>query len=72
VVGPVVGTQGAGFLLGLKTRRPARDVQRELLEQYDILTGTSGDPHVVRILAPFVLREEHVAALRTALAALPE
>jgi acetylornithine/succinyldiaminopimelate/putrescine aminotransferase len=71
VVGPVVGTQGAGFLLGLKTRRPARDVQRELLEQHDILTGTSGDPHVVRILAPFVLREEHVAALRTALAALP-
>ena len=31
VVGPVVGTQGAGFLLGLRTRRPARDVQQELL-----------------------------------------
>ena len=72
VVGPVVATQGAGFLLGLRTRRPAKDVQRELLEHHDILTGTSGDPHVVRILAPFVLEARHVDALRTALASLPE
>ncbi len=70
VVGPVIGVQGAGFLTGLRTRRPAKDVQRELLER-DILTGTSGDPHVVRILAPFVLDETHVDALRDALAALP-
>jgi len=71
VVGPVVGTQGAGFLLGLRTRRPAKDVQRELLEQHDILTGTSGDPNVVRILAPYVLEAQHVEALRSALASLP-
>jgi acetylornithine/succinyldiaminopimelate/putrescine aminotransferase len=70
VVGPVVATQGAGFLLGLRTRRPAKDVQRELLER-DILTGTSGDPNVVRILAPYVLDEYHVAQLRDALASLP-
>ena len=70
VVGPVIGVQGAGFLTGLRTRRPAKDVQRELLER-DILTGTSGDPHVVRILAPFVLDETHIDALRDALAALP-
>jgi acetylornithine/succinyldiaminopimelate/putrescine aminotransferase len=71
VVGPVVATQGAGFLLGLRTRRPAKDVQRELLEQHAILAGTSGDPHVVRILAPFVLESSHVDTLRDALAALP-
>jgi acetylornithine/succinyldiaminopimelate/putrescine aminotransferase len=71
VVGPVTGTQGAGFLLGLRTRRPARDVQRELLEQHDILTGTSGDPHVVRVLAPYVLEPQHVEQLRDALASLP-
>jgi acetylornithine/N-succinyldiaminopimelate aminotransferase len=70
VTGPVVGTQGAGFLLGLRTRRPARDVQQELLAR-DILTGTSGDPHIVRILAPYVLESQHVEALRCALAALP-
>jgi len=70
IVGPVVAMQGAGFLAGLRTRRPARDVQRELLAR-DILTGTSGDPHVVRILAPFVLDASHVAQLAATLAALP-
>jgi acetylornithine/N-succinyldiaminopimelate aminotransferase len=65
-VGPVVGMQGAGLLLGLRTSRPAKDVQAELLEQ-DILTGTSGDPNVVRILAPFVLQSEHVDQLSGAL-----
>jgi acetylornithine/succinyldiaminopimelate/putrescine aminotransferase len=71
VTGPVTGTQGAGFLLGLRTSRPARDVQRELLEQHDILAGTSGDPQVLRILAPYVLESQHVAALRDALQSLP-
>jgi acetylornithine/N-succinyldiaminopimelate aminotransferase len=70
VVGPVTAVQGAGFLTGLRTRRPAKDVQRELLER-DILTGTSADAHVVRILAPYVLEERHVAQLSEALASLP-
>jgi len=70
VVGPVVATQGTGFLLGLRTSRPAKDVQRELLER-DVLTGTSADPHVVRILAPYVLESQHVEQLRDALSSLP-
>ncbi|MBK7251430.1 MAG: aspartate aminotransferase family protein [Gammaproteobacteria bacterium] len=68
-VGPVVGFQGAGFLLGLRLSRPAKEVQAALLER-DILTGTSGDPAVLRLLPPFVLQEEHVDLLREALAAL--
>jgi acetylornithine/succinyldiaminopimelate/putrescine aminotransferase len=70
IVGPVTGTQGAGLLLGLRTTRPAKDIQAELLK-LDVLTGTSGDPHVVRILAPFVLASEHVDQLAAALAKLP-
>jgi acetylornithine/succinyldiaminopimelate/putrescine aminotransferase len=66
LVGPVTGTQGAGLLLGLRTSRPAKAVQAELLE-LDILTGTSGDPNVLRILAPFVLESVHVQQLRDAL-----
>jgi acetylornithine/N-succinyldiaminopimelate aminotransferase len=66
MVGPVVGAQGAGLLLGLRTSRPAKDVQAELLK-HDILTGTSGDPNIIRILAPFVIGEEHVEQLRDAL-----
>ena len=70
IVGPVVGSQGAGFLLGLRTSRPAKAVQAELLE-HNILTGTSADPNILRILAPFVLQSAHVEQLRETLAALP-
>jgi acetylornithine/succinyldiaminopimelate/putrescine aminotransferase len=70
VVGPVKAHQGAGLLTGLITTRPAKDVQAELLEQR-ILTGTSSDPHVLRLLAPYILEEQHVDLLRDALAALP-
>ena len=69
VVGPVESVQGAGLLAGLRTRRPAKDVQRELLA-LDILTGTSADPNVVRVLAPYVLEQQHVDQLRDALASL--
>jgi acetylornithine/succinyldiaminopimelate/putrescine aminotransferase len=66
MVGPVIGAQGAGLLLGLRTSRPAKEIQAELLE-LDILTGTSADPNIVRILAPFVLESEHVDQLSAAL-----
>lgn len=69
VVGPVVDTQGAGLLLGLRTTRSAKEVQTELL-RLGILTGTSTDPNVLRILAPYVLQSEHVEQLRDALASL--
>ena len=68
-VGPVVGHQGAGFLHGLRTSRPAKEVQAALLAR-DILCGTSGDPNVVRLLPPYILREEHVDVLRAALVSL--
>ena len=67
VVGPVTAIQGAGFLLGLVCSRPAREIQAELLE-HDILAGTSADPHVLRLLPPFILESEHVARLAAALA----
>ena len=65
-VGPVTGIQGEGFLLGLRTTRPARGIVDELLTK-GILAGTSGDPNVVRLLPPLVLEEAHVAKLAQAL-----
>jgi acetylornithine/N-succinyldiaminopimelate aminotransferase len=67
----VVATQGAGLLLGLRTTRPAKDIQSELLK-LDILAGTSADPNVLRVLAPFTLASEHVEQLQQALARLPK
>lgn len=69
-VGPVVDIQGAGFLLGLRTTRPAKAIQAELLAR-DILVGTSADPHVIRLLPPLILKAPHVEQLAAALAEIP-
>ena len=66
VTGPVESVQGRGFLLGLRCRRPAKDIQAELLRR-DILVGTSSDPNVVRLLPPLTLAKQHVAKLVSAL-----
>ena len=66
IVGPVQKIQGMGLLLGLVCDRPAKEVQSALLE-HDILAGTSGDPAVLRILAPLVLESTHVEHLAEAL-----
>lgn len=70
MVGPIKGHQGAGFLTGLRTTRPAKAIQAELLE-CGILAGTASDPHILRLLPAFILEEEHVDLLRDALAGLP-
>ncbi len=67
VVGPVRKIRGMGLLLGLVCDRPATEVRDALLD-HDILTGTSSDPEVVRILAPLVLQDKHVDHLAHALA----
>ena len=66
LVGPVTAAQGAGFLLGLRTARPAKEIHAALLER-NILAGTSADPAILRLLPPFILDEQHVELLRSAL-----
>ena len=61
LVGPVTGVQGAGYLLGLRCSRPAKEIAAELLRR-DIVVGTSADPHVVRLLPPVVLETAHVVS----------
>ena len=70
IVGPVTASQGEGFLLGLRTSRPAKQIHAELLEG-GILAGTASDSHILRLLPPYTLAEEHVDMLRDALASLP-
>ena len=66
VTGPVQRIQGMGLLLGLVCDRPALEVRNTLLE-HDILTGTSSDANVLRILAPLILDQAHVDRLAHAL-----
>jgi acetylornithine/succinyldiaminopimelate/putrescine aminotransferase len=67
IIGPITGAQGEGFLLGLKTSRPAKEVQAALLDK-NILTGTSADPNILRLLPAYILNEGHVDILSQALA----
>ena len=69
VVGPIQKIRGMGLLLGLVCDRPAVEVRDALLE-HDILTGTSSDPDILRILAPLVLEPGHIAHLAEALKAI--
>lgn len=69
VAGPVKKIQGMGLLLGLRCDRPATEVRDALLD-HDILTGTSADPEVLRLLPPLVLESHHVARLADTLASL--
>lgn len=66
MTGPVQKIQGMGLLLGFVCDRPAVEVRNALLE-HDVLTGTSADPNVLRILAPLVLESSHVDHLAHAL-----
>ena len=66
IVGPIRKIQGMGLLLGLVCDRPALEVRDALLD-HDILTGTSNDPNVLRILAPLVLEPGHIDHLAEAL-----
>lgn len=69
LVGPVEAVQGLGYLLGLRTTRPAAEVLAGLRER-GILAGGSADPNVVRLLPPLVLEDAHVDLLVDALSEL--
>ena len=64
--GPVTEISGAGFLLGLRCPGGAAPVRSKLLKA-GILTGSSNDPEVMRLLPPLTLGHEHVDALVAAL-----
>ena len=54
----VEGLRGRGFLLGVEFAEPtASKVQKALLERR-IITGTSSDPRVLRLLPPLCLKRE--------------
>jgi acetylornithine/succinyldiaminopimelate/putrescine aminotransferase len=58
--------QGRGLLLGLRLDRPAVEVQRALFERR-ILTGTSTDPAVLRLMPPLSFTQDEADQLIEAL-----
>ena len=55
----VEAIHGLGFLLGIEFRENAAAVHKRLLER-KIITGTSSNPKVLRLLPPLCLTEAHV------------
>jgi acetylornithine/N-succinyldiaminopimelate aminotransferase len=58
-VAGIVAVRGLGFLLGLEFRTKAAPIHKALLDR-KIITGTSSDPNVLRLLPPLCLKTEHV------------
>ncbi len=58
--------RGKGCLIGLRTVMPAKQLRDRLLE-HRIITGTSRDPNVLRLLPPIVLEVGHIHDFRVAL-----
>jgi len=55
----VVAIHGLGFLLGIEFEENAAAVHKRLLDR-KIITGTSSNPKVLRLLPPLCLTEAHV------------
>jgi acetylornithine/N-succinyldiaminopimelate aminotransferase len=55
----VAAVRGRGFLLGIEFRTPAAPIHKALLDR-KIITGTSSDPHVLRLLPPLCLKREEI------------
>lgn len=66
VVGPVREVIGRGCLIGLRVATTARPVQQQLLKR-GFITGTSGDPAVLRLLPPINTPAEAIDELAAAL-----
>ncbi|HEX6643562.1 MAG TPA: aminotransferase class III-fold pyridoxal phosphate-dependent enzyme [Gemmatimonadales bacterium] len=62
----IPGVQGRGLLLGLRLGRPAAPVQKALFA-HRILTGTSSDAEVLRLLPPLSFSAEEADLLLSAL-----
>ena len=55
----VAAVRGRGFLLGLEFRDKAAPIHKALLER-KIITGTSSEPKVLRLLPPLCLQKDEV------------
>jgi acetylornithine/N-succinyldiaminopimelate aminotransferase len=66
-IAQVVNVRGCGFLLGLEFADTAKPIHEALLEK-KIITGTSSDPKVLRLLPPLCLSKSELDLFIDALA----
>ena len=66
----VTEIRGLGYLLGVATRIPAKELQKKLMDDYGILVGTSGDPQTIRLLPPLTVTEDEWREFTSAMSEL--
>jgi acetylornithine/N-succinyldiaminopimelate aminotransferase len=62
----VPAVQGRGLLIGLRLSQPAAEVQQALFA-HRVITGTSADPNVLRLMPPLSFSKQEADLLLTAL-----
>ncbi len=62
----ITGVEGRGLLLGLRLNRPAAEVQKALFAKR-VITGTAGDPAILRLIPPLGFSRAEADLLLTAL-----
>jgi acetylornithine/N-succinyldiaminopimelate aminotransferase len=55
----IAGVRGRGYLLGIELQQKAAELHQKLLER-KVITGTSSDPHVLRLLPPLCLKRDEI------------
>lgn len=59
--------RGKGLMIGIELEGEAKEVRSKLLFDHQIFTGSSADPHTLRILPPLGLKQEEAAFFLTTL-----
>ena len=63
----LVEVRGKGLMIGLEFEFPVKEVRKELVEKYGVLTGNASNPNVLRILPSLGVNKGEINTLINAL-----
>ncbi|MBN2614137.1 MAG: aspartate aminotransferase family protein [Bacteroidales bacterium] len=66
-IAPIKKIKGKGLMLGIELGFPVQELRKKLLLEHHILTGSSTNPNLMRILPPLNISEEQITIFHEAL-----
>ena len=63
----IIAIKGKGLMLGVEFDFPIKELRAELLNEHHILTGSSANPNLLRILPPLSITIDEIAPFPTTL-----
>ncbi len=67
VIPEIKQIKGKGLMLGVELDFPVREIRKELLYRHQILTGSSANPNLLRILPPLSITRDQMSVFPAAL-----